>query len=117
MSSVDFKIILIGDEFCGKTSLLNRFVHQQFDEKKYQNTIGAAFVSRSLKIGGKNVSVGIWDTAGADQYQNIAKIYYRNAKVAIFCFDKSNFSSFERVRLFYANHKHKILIKTVLKWT
>ena len=44
MSQVDVKVVLLGKEYCGKTSLVERCLNHTFaGENKYQNTIGAAY--------------------------------------------------------------------------
>ena len=43
------------------------------------------------------ITVGIWDTAGAERFESISKLYYRGAKAALVCFDLTNKSSFKKV--------------------
>ncbi len=94
----EFKVILLGKEYCGKTSLIDRFVHDRFHGPKfYRNTIGAAFQSKEIKCNGKSVLLGIWDTAGCERYESMARLYYRNAAAAIVCFDVSDASSLQKV--------------------
>ena len=50
MDSVDLKVVLLGKEFCGKTSLVERFLNERFiGENRYQNTIGAAYGARKME--------------------------------------------------------------------
>ncbi|RMX44269.1 hypothetical protein pdam_00019520 [Pocillopora damicornis] len=87
-SKVDAKVVLLGKEFSGKTSLVERYLHQRFnDSVPYQNTIGAAF-------GAKKVT----DTAGSERYEAMSRIYYRGAKAAVLCYDLTEKSSFERAK-------------------
>ena len=49
-SHVDMKVVLLGKEFCGKTSLVERFINERFiGENRYQNTIGAAYGARNME--------------------------------------------------------------------
>ena len=49
-SHVDMKVVLLGKEFCGKTSLVERFLNERFiGENRYQNTIGAAYGARKME--------------------------------------------------------------------
>ncbi|KAJ8348447.1 hypothetical protein SKAU_G00270360 [Synaphobranchus kaupii] len=95
---VDAKVVMLGKESVGKTSLVERFVHHRFLVGPYQNTIGAAFVARQVQVGDKVVTLGIWDTAGSERYEAMSRIYYRGAKAAIVCFDLTDSSSFLRVK-------------------
>lgn len=43
------KVIILGDEGVGKTSLMTRFVSHQFTEQSFR-TIGIEFMSKNLEI-------------------------------------------------------------------
>lgn len=49
---VDAKLVVLGDQFCGKTSLVERYLHGHFSGETlpYQNTIGAAYGARRLEV-------------------------------------------------------------------
>ncbi|XP_076825553.1 ras-related protein Rab-24-like [Clavelina lepadiformis] len=96
---VDCKVVLLGKEYGGKTSLLERFLHEQFNEASpYQSTIGAAFGAKRVAVNDKFVILGIWDTAGSERYQAMSRLYYRDAKAAIVCYDVTEQTSFQRAR-------------------
>ncbi|KPJ00403.1 Ras-related protein Rab-24 [Papilio xuthus] len=99
MSRCDFKIVLLGSEHVGKTSLVLRFVNCRFNASTpYQNTIGAAFCAKAMYSNGKTFNVGIWDTAGSERYEAMTKMYYRGAHAAIICYDPSSYASWIRLR-------------------
>ncbi|XP_010620378.1 ras-related protein Rab-24 isoform X2 [Fukomys damarensis] len=95
---VDVKVVMLGKENVGKTSLVERYVHDRFLAGPYQNTIGAAFVAKVMSVGDRTVTLGIWDTAGSERYEAMSRIYYRGAKAAIVCYDLTDSSSFERAK-------------------
>uniref|UniRef100_G1KEG5 Ras-related protein Rab-24 n=1 Tax=Anolis carolinensis TaxID=28377 RepID=G1KEG5_ANOCA len=99
---VDAKVVMLGKEYVGKTSLVERYVHNRFLVGPYQNTIGAAFVAKVMSVGGQTVTLGIWDTAGSERYEAMSRIYYRGAKAAIVCYDLTDSSSFQRAK-FWVN--------------
>ncbi|CAG4938656.1 unnamed protein product [Parnassius apollo] len=99
MSRCDFKIVLLGSEHVGKTSLVLRFVNCRFNAgTPYQNTIGAAFCAKTMHSNGKDFNIGIWDTAGSERYQAMTKMYYRGAHAAIICYEPSCLASWTRLR-------------------
>lgn len=83
---VDVKVVMLGKEYVGKTSLVERYVHDRFLVGPYQNvsaplrarhgkkgpacirllpltwlqTIGAAFVAKVMCVGDRTVTLGIW---------------------------------------------------------
>ncbi|NXV43492.1 RAB24 protein, partial [Uria aalge] len=85
---VDAKVVLLGQEGVGKSSLVERCAHGRFRPGPYQNTIGAAFVAKVMSVGEQTVTLGIWDTAGSERYEAMSRIYYRGARAAVVCFGK-----------------------------
>lgn len=92
-----FKIILIGDSGTGKTSLINRYIYNNFHEK-YLCTIGVDFMMKRVVLDDNTViKLQIWDTAGMEKYKQITSTYYRGAQGAIVVFDLSSQTSFNSV--------------------
>ncbi|CAK9808408.1 Ras-related protein Rab-24 [Anthophora quadrimaculata] len=99
MNRVDLKVVLLGHASVGKTSLVERFVNERFNESlSSQNTIGAAFAAKQIEIDGKKLIMGIWDTAGSEKYDAMTRIYYRGAKAAVVCYDITKANTFQRAK-------------------
>ncbi|XP_048744976.1 ras-related protein Rab-24-like isoform X2 [Ostrea edulis] len=96
-SGFQMKLVILGNNNTGKTCLLKRYLHNTFQDGA-EPTIGAAFVSKKIQALGKRVTLNIWDTAGSERYQSMAKMYYRGARAAILCYDLTDKSSFEKIR-------------------
>ncbi|CUG94037.1 ras-related GTP-binding protein, putative [Bodo saltans] len=92
------KVVVIGEYSVGKTSLSNRFVLQHAPPKT-EPTIGAAFQLRTVLLPNTNnaVKLEIWDTAGSERYRSLMPMYYRDASVALVCYDICNAKTFDRV--------------------
>ncbi|KAH0854225.1 hypothetical protein HID58_090098, partial [Brassica napus] len=95
--NINAKLVLLGDVGAGKSSLVLRFVKDQFVEFQ-ESTIGAAFFSQTLAVNDATVKFEIWDTAGQERYHSLAPMYYRGAAAAIIVFDITNQASFERAK-------------------
>ena len=63
LHSADSQLVLVGDTAVGKSSLVLRFVKRQFFEYQ-ESTIGASFLTQTVKLDTCNVKFEIWDTAG-----------------------------------------------------
>ena len=59
----EFKMVLVGESSVGKSSILTRFVDDEFHDSLL-STIGVDFKFRKIKIDGLDVKLQIWDTAG-----------------------------------------------------
>jgi small GTP-binding protein len=91
-----FKYILIGDVGSGKTSLLHRYINNNYLDN-YICTIGVDFMTKSIKIDEDIVKIQVWDTAGMEKYKNITTSYYRIANAGIIVFDLNNPQSFQGI--------------------
>jgi small GTP-binding protein len=90
------KILTLGDTMVGKSSIVLRFSEDKFDDNQFA-TIGIDFKTKYIKIGDSSVKVLIWDTAGQEKFQNIAKQYYKGANGVLLIYDISSRKSFERI--------------------
>eukprot|EP01111_Echinosteliopsis_oligospora_P003996 TRINITY_DN1629_c0_g1_i1.p1 TRINITY_DN1629_c0_g1~~TRINITY_DN1629_c0_g1_i1.p1 ORF type:complete len:199 (+),score=54.24 TRINITY_DN1629_c0_g1_i1:164-760(+) len=94
---VDVKIVLLGTQSVGKTSLIERYLYGKFN-MGVTATVGAAFGAKKITKDNITLNMGIWDTAGAERYEAMARIYYRQARAAIVCFDLSSAETFGKVQ-------------------
>ncbi|VEN35835.1 unnamed protein product, partial [Callosobruchus maculatus] len=86
------KVIILGDVFVGKTSVVNRYCKKIF-ETNYKSTIGVDFEVETYEIMGVPFTLQIWDTAGQERFKSIAQSYYRGAHVVLLVFDLTNSES------------------------
>tara|TARA_Y100000992_G_scaffold273796_1_gene216241 strand:- start:103 stop:726 length:624 start_codon:yes stop_codon:yes gene_type:complete len=111
-----YKFIILGDNNCGKTSLLNQYIDTMNDSGEYQPTIGVDFKVKTVESNGKKIKLNIWDTAGQEIYKAIISYYYKNIAAAIIVFDLTNYASFKNVNYWIdeiglnGNHHERIPI-------
>jgi len=93
-----YKIVVIGDSGVGKTSILNRFVENTFDENIYGGSIGVDYKSKVLTdIEGKKIKLNIWDTAGQETASLLTRSYFSHSQGALLVFDLSDKKSFNSI--------------------
>ena len=93
-----YKIILLGDNPVGKTSILLRYVDRIFREI-YLITIGLDERLKSIILkNGKSIKLQIWDTAGQDRFRTITKNYYKGMHGIILIYDVTDRRTFESIR-------------------
>ena len=88
-----YKVVIIGDSHCGKSSILLKFAENTF-KNEHHTTIGVDMKSRYIKIDETNVKLHIWDTAGQERFRSIIRTYYETASGIVLVFDLSNRESF-----------------------
>ena len=97
MSEYIFKVILIGPGAVGKTSLLERFVHNRFSEK-YELTIGVDFLTKTLEFGEDSVRLTIWDIGGQERFKFMRNRFYDGATGALLVFDLSRQQTYKEIK-------------------
>ncbi|PHH49511.1 GTP-binding protein ypt5 [Ceratocystis fimbriata CBS 114723] len=96
--TLQFKLVLLGESAVGKSSIVLRFVKDQFDSFR-ESTIGAAFLTQKVETKDKNiVKFEIWDTAGQERYKSLAPMYYRNANCAVVVYDITQAASLDKAK-------------------
>ena len=97
MSELYLKIVLIGDTFTGKTSLLLKYTDNAFPEMHIA-TIGVEFKEKSFMLNNRKITLQIWDTSGQERFRSLTQNFYRNADGILFVFDVTNKDSFDHIK-------------------
>jgi small GTP-binding protein len=91
-----FKIIIFGDAGSGKTTLVKRFMTDQFISDT-QMTIGVEFEVKTIDIDGFEIKLQIWDFGGEERFRFILPRYVRGANGGVFMYDITNYSSLSHI--------------------
>jgi len=89
-----YKLVFLGDQSVGKTSIITRFMYDSFDST-YQATIGIDFLSKTMYLEDRTIRLQLWDTAGQERFRSLIPSYIRDSSVAIVVYDITNRGSFE----------------------
>ncbi len=94
-----FKILLVGDARCGKTSLRYKFCRDYFTPE-YTATCGFDYSTRTVLIDGEKIKLQVWDVSGDEVYDQTRRGYYRGANAFVICYDVTQKRSFQKAELF-----------------
>nr|GMC62330.1 ras-related protein RABH1e [Ipomoea batatas] len=118
-----YKLVIVGDQSVGKTSIITRFMFDKFDTTyevdlifsyapclilKYLDilmkrikeflyscaTIGIDFLSKTMYLGNRPVRLQLWDTAGHERFRSLIPSYLRDFSIAVIVYDVTNRQSF-----------------------
>ncbi|KAH0276141.1 ras-domain-containing protein, partial [Aureobasidium melanogenum] len=92
-----FKLVFLGEQSVGKTSLITRFMYDSFDNT-YQATIGIDFLSKTMYLEDRTVRLQLWDTAGQERFRSLIPSYIRDSSVAVVVYDITSAKSFQQTR-------------------
>jgi small GTP-binding protein len=88
------KICLLGAFAVGKTSLVRRFVHSAFSDR-YLTTVGVKIDQKTVRAGGLEVSLIVWDLHGEDDFQSVRSSYLRGAAGVLLVIDGTRAQTLE----------------------
>jgi Ras-related protein Rab-1A len=88
-----YKMVLFGDVGVGKTSLVERFVNNKFEES-YLSTLGYNVYEKIVQYEEIGVSLMIYDIGGQERFTDLRKMYAKGASTAFIVYDITNAESF-----------------------
>lgn len=93
-----FKVVVVGDENVGKSSLILRHAENKFKEN-YLPTLGVSITTNSFDLPLRKAKVvfSTWDFGGQAYFRRVRLSYYAGAQACFIVFDLTNRKSFDNV--------------------
>lgn len=94
---VRYKMILFGNVRVGKTSLVDRFVNNKFEEN-YISTLGYNVYEKWISYKDRVISLMIYDIGGQERFNDLRKMYAQGAGTAFIVYDITDQESFANIK-------------------
>jgi len=108
MSLSKRKVVVIGDPSVGKTSLIKKFVLDQFDDS-YIVTVGTKVSKKNIEIDGNALTLLIWDILGQQEYSSIQALALGGASGAFLVADLTRKQTLESLTRYWIPHVRKFV--------
>ncbi|XP_071483894.1 ras-related protein Rab-9A-like [Diadema antillarum] len=92
------KVVILGDGGVGKSSLMNRFVSNKFEQESF-HTIGVEFLNKDIVVEGETFTVQIWDTAGQERFKSLRTPFYRGSDCCMLTYGVDDRQSFHNLTM------------------
>ena len=111
----NYKLILVGHERVGKTSITNRFVNDMFNEKEgISKTVQIQRKIVKIESTNKWAQLHIWDTLGQEKFKALAPLFFRKAVGAFLVYDCTSKVSFDAVEEWFQQMVNNIDSRVII---
>ena len=100
MNESGIKVILLGESFVGKTSLINISTGEKFSNTE-NTTFNANYRPRKFKYKEEQYIFNLWDTIGQEKYRSLTKMFFNDSQIVILVYDISVKKTFEQLNFWY----------------
>ena len=100
---VSSKIALIGPSAVGKTSIIQRFTRNTFEQ--INPTLNGSCIKQDVFLDKNVVTLEIWDTAGQEKYRSLGPLFYRDAVLCVAVFDLTSQDTFDQLPEYIGDYK------------
>ena len=92
-NKINLKLIIVGDSGVGKTSIINRFLNNNFEDNTSIVTIAPIYSNKQIKINDTIYNIIIWDIPGQDRNPIVTRTFVNGCNGIIFCCEVKNENS------------------------
>lgn len=110
---LELKIILLGECGVGKTSIINRYIKNEFDSG-YESTPAMSYSFKIVEKKKKKYKLNLWDTIGQEKFRSLSKMFLNDAKIVILVYSIISEETFNNLRYWLELYKDNKEEKSIL---
>jgi small GTP-binding protein len=113
LPGAELKFLLLGDFAVGKTSILQRYIGDQF--RHHDATSGVTHDTKTIEIHNRKVKLVLIDNIPAqDQWRSIATLSFRGADGVLLVYDITNYTTFQSIQTWLIDLRNNALRHTAI---
>ena len=108
------KIILLGENGVGKTSIINRYINNEFNPDNQNETLGSSFFTKEVKKLNTTYQLKIWDTTGQEKYHSITKLFINGANIVLVVYSLDLIESYNNLEYWISSVEESLAGKNYI---
>ena len=89
------KVVIMGDMFSGKSSLISAYCHDRFSTNYVPTLLNTC--STDAQVFGESIELVLVDVGGRDDYAKVRKCVYHKMDIVLLCYAANNPDSLQRI--------------------
>jgi small GTP-binding protein len=99
-TKISYNFLILGDKMVGKTSILERYVNNNFNPN-YITTIGMDKRIKRIEINNCDITIFVIDTAGQERFRSLSKSFYKQADAILIGFSLTDKTSLNNINFWF----------------
>ena len=104
---LQIKMILLGNQAVGKTSIINRYVRDTFSNTVMTSS-NMTYTEKILKIRDQKVQLNIWDTVGQEKFRALSKLFFKDTEIVALVYSITDRNTFDDLKYWLNSFKETI---------
>ena len=104
---LQIKMILLGNQAVGKTSIINRYVSDNFSSN-IMTSSHMTYTEKILTIDNQKIQLNIWDTVGQEKFRSLSKLFFKDTNIVGLVYSVTDKETFNDLRFWVDSFKETI---------
>ena len=104
---LQIKMILLGNQAVGKTSIINRYVSDNFSSN-IMTSSHMTYTEKILSIDNQKIQLNIWDTVGQEKFRSLSKLFFKDTNIVGLVYSVTDKETFNDLRFWVDSFKETI---------
>ena len=110
---LEIKLVLLGESGVGKTSIIGRYVRDEFSENIISSST-MTYVGKTITINKQKIQLNIWDTIGQERFRSLSKLFFNDTKIVVLVYSIDNKKSFENLSYWYNLYTEQLVVEDTI---
>jgi small GTP-binding protein len=110
---LEIKLVLLGESGVGKTSIIGRYVRDEFSENIISSST-MTYVGKTITINKQKIQLNIWDTIGQERFRSLSKLFFNDTKIVVLVYSIDSKKTFDNLSYWYDLYREQLVVEDTI---